>query len=92
MKIENVNVKVNRLNSEGSKIDEVFVTCVDPHLNFAMYFQEEHFEKIESGIYTLELSKAVAEVKPAPPVKMNPSIASVAPPATSAPPTVPEVK
>lgn len=57
MKIENVNVRVNR-SSDGTK--ELMITGVNPPMNFALYVPGD--TDIRPGLHSLSLTPA--EVKP----------------------------
>lgn len=63
MKIEGVAIRV----VSGKMMDEVFITCDNPYMNFCLHLPGEFAGKIKSG-ESLELipgrSKAKAEVKP----------------------------
>jgi len=60
MKINNVNIRVERVNTEGVKVDEVFITCENPYINICLHFTGDSAGQLESGTYTMSFESGTA--------------------------------
>ena len=59
----NANVRVNRSRGGNDElIEEVFVTSVEPYVNFRFNLEGDHVGKIQTGEYEVHFKKPIMPV------------------------------